>query len=253
MSLAAYNLRGRQQVERTLTRKRPVIAGPDAFVPSGDSEQLNYTGPWEEMLSRFNAIDGTLRRRVEGHLRQVADGEFAELSVTYTNYIPAKEANNGDPDGVMPGGSRDNPSYSRNFSEATESILLHPKFQGISDEAALAATMLMTGYSATDQFTESETIGEVVQNASAELYAQISKGVTDYLVQRVTLTARYKSDIVPTQQAMTIATPPGPLAGVASGYNWLYMGATQEYTNGELWVTESYKLSGPGGWDKTLY
>jgi hypothetical protein len=253
MSLKAFNMHAVERVEHTRTRRRPVIKGTDAYVATGDTETYNYSGPWDEMLARFNALEGTLARRVEATITRSADGGWADLSVVFSSYIPGSEATNGDPDGAAPGGSRGNPQYERSSSEAAVALLLHPKFATVSDEVAQAATQMMNGAAATDRFDDNRTLGDVVQGANEELFSLVSRGVHEVLVQRVQLTARYMAQQPPTTPAMTIQTPPGPLAAVQAGYDWLYLGATQSYSNGELWVTETYKLSGPGGWAKELY
>lgn len=253
MAIKRYNMQAVETVPHTRTRRRPVIKGNDAYIATGDTETYNYEGPWAEMLERFEALNGTLTRRVEATLTRTVDGEWAELAVVFSEYIPAAEGVNGDPGGMAPGGSRDNPAYERTSSEAQVALLLHPKFAGVSDEVAQAATQLMSGACATDRWDDTRTLGQVVSNANTELFNLVNRGVTDVLVQRVQLTARYMADSAPSTPAMTVQTPPGPLAAVPKGYDWLYMGATQSYSNGVLWVTETYKLSGPAGWAKELY
>lgn len=253
MSLKQYNILDREQVEHTRTKLRPVISGQDSFVAGGDTETYRYSGPWAAMLSRFNALDGTLTRRVEATLTRSADGNFGELEYTYTTYIPAKEAVNADPGSTMPGSSGDNPCYDLTTSEASAPILTSPLAANLSDEGARALKMLMDGYAPTDMFDDELTIEEVAKAANATLYDLVSKGVTEYLVQRVTLTARYKSASPVAGGGIEIKDPPGPFGAAGKGRNWLYLGATQNMSNGEIWVTETYKLSGPGGWDENLY
>lgn len=252
--MKSYNLTAQESVERTLTRKRPVITGPDAFISNGDTETFRYTGPWSAMLTRFQSLTGSLTLRVEATLRRSADGKFGELEYTYTNYIPAKDAVNADPDSAMPGSSSGNPCYDLTTSEASAPILTSALAAGLSDEGARALKMLIDGYAPTDMFDEERTIEEVAKDANAKIFELVSKGVTEYLVQRVTLTARYKSASPVAGGGMVVKNPPGPFVSVASGgREWLYLGATQNMSNGEIWVTETYKLSGPGGWADNLY
>lgn len=254
MSLKEFHILEQESVQHTRTRTRPVLAGPDAYVPGGDTEEYNYTGPWEALLARFNGLEGTLTRRLQATLTRNADGLFGELNVTYTTYIPGKDATNADPDGSMPGSSRAQPCYDLTTSEASAPIMTHPDFAKISGEGARAMKMLIEGYASEDMFDETRTIGEVAEGADQKLYALVCKGVTEYLVQRVTLTARYKaSSTGEVGGGMEVKAPPGPFANVGGGRDWLYLGATQNISNGEIWVTETYKLSGPGGWEKSLY
>lgn len=254
MSLTSFYIKEQEQVSHVLTKQRPVIAGPDAFVPGGETEEFNYSGPWPAMKARFDALDGTLQRRVQATLSRAADGNFAELNYTYTTYIPASDATNADPSGTMPGSSRAQPCYDLTTSEASAPIMTHPDFAKISGEGARAMKMLIEGYASEDMFDESRTIGEVAEGADQKLYDLVCKGVTEYLVQRVTLTARYKATSTgEVGGGMEVKAPPGPFANVGGGRDWLYLGATQNISNGEIWVTETYKLSGPGGWEKSLY
>lgn len=253
MSLKQYNIAAREQVEHSRTKQRPVISGQDSYVPGGDTETYRYTGPWAAMLSRFNALDGSLTRRLEATLTRSVDGNFGELDYTYTTYIPAKEAVNADPESTMPGSAADNPCYDLTTSEASVPILLSPLAENLTDEGARALKMLIDGFAPTDMFDDTQTIEEVAKAANEKLYEKVSKGISEYLVQRVTLTARYKSASPVTGGAMQIKDPPGPFGKAGNGRNWLFLGATQNMSNGEIWVTETYKLSGPGGWDEDLY
>lgn len=249
-----YNITAQESLEHTRTRTRPVITGQDAYVNGGDTETYHYTGPWATMLSRFNSLDGTLTRRVEATLTRSADGNFGELEYTYTAYIPAKDAVNSDPESSMPGSSSGNPCYDLTTSEASAPLLTSPLAANLSDEGARALKMLMDGFAPTDMFDDKRTIEQVAKDADETLFKLVSKGVTEYLVQRVTLTARYKSNTPVAGGGMEIKDPPGPFGGVAGNdRNWLYLGATQNMSNGEIWVTETYKLSGPGGWANELY
>ena len=253
MSLKQYNILAREQVEHTRTKQRPVISGQDSYVAGGDTETYRYTGPWAAMLSRFNALDGSLTRRLEATLTRSVDGNFGELDYTYTTYIPAKEAVNADPGNTMPGSSGDNPCYDLTTSEASAPLLTSPLADNLSEEGARALKMLMDGYAPTDMFDDTQTIEEVAKDANETLFDLVSKGVTEYLVQRVTLTARYKSSSPVAGGGIEIKDPPGPFGAAGKGRNWLYLGATQNMSNGEIWVTETYKLSGPGGWADNMY
>lgn len=251
--MKSYNITAQESLEHTRTRTRPVITGQDAFVNGGDTETYHYTGPWATMLARFNSLEGTLTRRVEATLTRSADGNFGELEYTYTSYIPSKDAVNADPESSMPGSSSANPCYDLTTSEASAPLLTSPLATGLSDEGARALKMLIDGYAPTDMFDDERTIEEVASASNEKLFKLVSKGVTEYLVQRVTLTARYKADAPVAGGGMTVKDPPGPFASAGAGREWLYLGATQNMSNGEIWVTETYKLSGPGGWEDDLY
>lgn len=253
MSLKSYNISAQEQVSHTLTKRLPVINGQDSYVAGGTTEEWNFSGPWEAMLAKFKQLSGTVTKRLEASLTREADGAFGTLSYTLTDYIPAREATQGDPDSSLPGSTRENPSYELTSSEASAPLLTAPQFANISGEAAQAFSMLMAGYAASDMFDDTRTIQDVAEPASSDLFALVQKGVTEYLVQRVTLTARYRASAPVDSPSMVIKAPPGPFGAVQEGRNWLYLGATQSYSNGEFWVTETYKLSGPGGWEEGLY
>ena len=252
--MKSYNITAQESLEHTRTRTRPIITGQDAYVYGGDTETYHYTGPWSAMLARFNALDGSLTRRVEGTLTRSADGNFGELEYTYSSYVPAKDAVNADPEATLPGTSSGNPCYDLTTSEASAPILTSPLAATLSDEGASALKMMIDGYAPSDMFDDERTIEEVAKSANDKLFNLVSKGVTEYLVQRVTLPARYKSSSPVAGGGIGVKDPPGPFASVAgNGRNWLYLGATQNMSNGEIWVTETYKLSGPGGWADDMY
>lgn len=253
MSIKSYNIGAKEQVAHSRTKRLPVIVGPDSYVDGGEVEEWNYNGPWSAMLAKFNGLTGSITKRLEATLTRSQDGAFGELRWTWTKFIKGSEGTSGDPEASFPGSQRDNPSYELTTSEANAPLLTSPKFASLSDEGLRAISMLLAGYAPTDMFDEAQTIGDVAQAANAELYKYVVKGITDYIVPRVTLTARYKSSNPVQTEAMTIQEPPGPFGKVKGDRNWLFVGGTQSYSNGEIWVTETYKLSGPNGWEEGLY
>lgn len=254
MAIKAFNLATNEQVQHTRSRRRPVIVGQDAYVPNGDTETWNYSGPWDDMLRMFEALDGTLLRRVEATLTRAADGEFGELAITYTNYMKQEDALQGDPDGSLPGSSRELPQYELGISEANAPLLTHPLYASLPQEQLTAAHMYMTGSLESDMVTESKTVGTLLDEMG-KLAERIRRGQTEYLQQSVTLTAKYRDNaggavnITPFQ---VVSQVPGGVQGPA-GRNWLTYPASRSIQGREVWVGETYKLSGPAGWDEELY
>lgn len=254
MAIKSFNLTAREQVQHARTRRRPVIVGQDAYVPNGDTESWHYTGPWADMLRQFEALDGTLLRRVEATLTRTEDGEFGELAITYTDYMKQENAIQGDPDGALPGSSRELPQYELGISEANAPLLTHPLYAELPQEQLTAAHMYMTGSLETDMVTESKTVGQLLDDMG-QLAVRIRRGQTEFLQQSVTLTAKYRagaSGSVQITPFQVVTQVPGGISTPA-GRNWLTYPASRSIQGREVWVGETYKLSGPAGWDKELY
>ncbi|MBQ4594784.1 MAG: hypothetical protein IJA81_09135 [Akkermansia sp.] len=261
MGLIDYNVAVREQVYKVRRISRPVMAGKtDKYVATGDTLEQRWTGPWAELEAKMHGLAATEDRRLQATLTRLEDGDMSELQAVWTEYT----LNDDDAEGgggtsfEVPGSSRENPSYSMQVTSVQEPLLTHSAYASESGETLTALKMLMDGYKETEIISKDEegnlrTLGEVLAAADPELVKKIKKGQTHYMAPQVAVTARYKSSSIPaTTESMKIASPPGGF-GTPSGCNWLFLGAGADVQGEEIWVSETYLLSSPGGWDEEIY
>lgn len=257
-----YNITSQEQVDYTRSKQVPVIAGADLYRATGETEERHWTGPWDDMLALYNALTYSHTRRLHATLRRVADGDFAELSATWTLYTTGDGQTGEDGEKKQPGESRDCPEYDLQTSTVQEPILTHPKWAGLLDEQLEALKMVMDGYKRTTPF-EYESEGNKVQStlydvlkplSPKELLQSILRGVTHYNAPHSILTVRYRATEVPAiaTTGTIVDSVPGGFA-TPSGRNWYFHGPSWQMKGSELWVTEVYELSGPGGWNRFIY
>lgn len=256
MSIKSYNIGTREQVEHTLTRTAPVLSGADIYRSTGRTEERHWSGPWEALREMMEGLEASATARLSATLTRVADGEMGELAATWSYY----EAGAGGGEGEKaPGSDREHPEYDMAVQTVQEPILTHPKWQSLGEDTLAAMKMVMDGYRMDEVVTLSNgkksTLYEVLKGTQPkELLQCLLKGVTAYNSPHVVLTVRYKSDVVPA--IATVGTIVGSVPGsfaTPAGRNWYFHGPSWTMKGAELWVTEVYELSGPGGWDAFIY
>lgn len=258
MSIKSINIELREQVEHTLTRQMPVVAGAELYRATGETESRAWSGPWEQMREKFEGLEYSYFRRLNATLKRVADGEFGELTATWTFYEAGDGSGEAGSD-VQPGTDREHPEYDLQLQTVQEPILTHPKWEGMSDDKLLALKMLMDGFKRTEKFVRedgtSARIYDELKNVSpVERVRLILKGVTAYNSPHIVLTVRYRGTAVPdiATAGAIVSTVPGGFRTPA-GRNWYFHGPSWSMKGAELWITEVYELSGPGGWDSFIY
>lgn len=260
MSIKEYNLSLQEQVDYTLTKNLPVIAGADLWRATGETEEQHWTGPWDVLKAKYDALPASYTRRLRAVLRRVADGETAELAATWSLYTSGDGQTGGDgEEQKQPGEDRDHPEYDLQTSTRQEPILTHPKWAGLTDDQIAALKMVMDGYKRTETITlsdgKSAKIYDVLKDLKPkELLQLIMKGVTVYNVPHTVLTVRYRAVEVPhiATAGTIVSSVPGGFATPA-GRNWYFHGPSWQMKGSELWVTEVYELSGVGGVDPFIY
>lgn len=260
MSIKQFNIATQEQVDYTLTRQAPVISGADLYRATGETEEKHWTGPWAELKTRFDALEASVYRRLSATLHRVADGEFAELSATWSFYTNGDGSTSESGAAVQPGEDRDHPEYDLQVQTVQEPILTHPKWASLSEDTLTAMKMVMDGYKRTEKITLSDgktqsTIYDVLKSVSPkDLLQLLLKGVTAYNSPHCVLTVRYKSTEVPAISTVgtIVQNVPGGFA-TPSGRNWYFHGPSWQMKGSELWITEVYELSGPGGWNSFIY
>lgn len=261
MAIKAFNISVQEQVAQVLRLRRPVITGADAYRETGETLERTWTGPWSELESLMRSLPASATERLDCTLTRQADGDFSELKVTATYYTAKDDPGGGDSPGgeeePPPGSDAEHPAISCQTTGALEPILSHPKFAAQPPEVLQAFNLVMSGHKLSEKMqVEGEaaprTIASVLSSSDAECYKLIMSGVTQYYSPHTVLTKRYKSAALPSGAC---CVPKDPQAGIAapSGRNWLYIGPGIEMNGEEIWVTETYELSGPGGWNDYIY
>ena len=264
MAIKNINVTLREAVQKVRRYSRPIITGADKYVATGDTLEQSWTGSWAELEAKMTSLAYDLTNRLSCTLTRLVDGDHSELRATWTTYTQ-RGADDGSGGGTsfegIPGSSRDNPTYSVQVTSVQEPLLTHPNYNSLSDDTLTALKMLMDGYKVTDTLIDSETgdpisIEKVLsssQGADEDLVKRIKKGQTHYMAPQVCVTCRYKVTEVPDiSTSFRTATPPGSI-NTPAGHNWLSLLPSVEVAEGEIWVSESFLLSGPGGWDKNIY
>lgn len=263
MSIKDFNTTVQEQVDYTLSRSVPVIAGADLYRATGETEEKHWTGPWAEMRAVYDGLEYSVTRRLRATLKRVADGDFAELSATWTMYTTGDGVTGEDgKEKKQPGEDRSCPEYDLQTSTVQEPILTHPKWASLPEYQLEALKLVMDGYKRTSPFTYENggkevksTLYEVLKSVSPkELLQCILKGVTHYNAPHIVLTVRYRAEDVPSIATVgtIVSTVPGGFATPA-GRDWYFHGPSWQMKGAELWVSEVYELSGPGGWNGFIY
>lgn len=260
MSITSYNIATQEQVDYTLSRSVPVIAGADLFRSTGETEEQHWTGPWQDLHARYLSLPYSYTRRLHATLRRVADGDFAELTATWSVYTTGDGSTGEGEEKKQPGQDRDHPEYDLQTSTVQEPILTHPKWAGCTEDQFTALKMVMDGYKRTEVITLADgktksSIYDILKPISPkELLQTILKGVTHYNAPHSVLTVRYRAEAVPAIATVgtIVSSVPGGFA-TPPGRDWYFHGPSWQMKGAELWVTEVYELSAPGGWNKFIY
>ncbi len=271
MALQSYNYKAREQVEWEEKRSLPVITGEDKYVSTGHSITQNYDGPLADMRHIMTGLTGSMTNRVEATLTRQADGQSGKLRIVRTDYVlreetEEEEGSGGSPSEPVPGEDESMPSYSTSTNAVLEPLLTHPLFADKlkNNEPALQALkMLIDGATLSDLVRDPEdpkgkrilgTVGQLTKGFTlAKEY--ILKGVTEFYSPHTVLTARFKVTSYESKELSQVGTIVTPKGGYPTpkGRNWLCIGQGIEITGKDYWASETYELSGPGGWDTTLY
>lgn len=261
MGIIDFNVSTVESVQKVRRIQRPApSAVVDNYVATGDTLEQRWSGPWSELEEKMLALDYSPTRRLSATLTRLADGSLAELSATWSDYEPAGTGSaDGGTDYLLPGSSREAPSYSLQVTCVQEPLLTHPKYENLEGKALTALKLLMDGTKESDVVSQDEsgnpvTLQELLAEVgNQELVNKIRKGQTHYMAPQIAITARYKASRIPdTGNAFKVSQPPGNFS-TPSGCDWLQLVPSIEAHGKEIWVSETYLLSGPGGWDPDIY
>ena len=262
MGIVDYNIRTVESVQKVRRIQRPAATGEaDNYVATGDTLEQRWTGPWSELEQKMLSLNYSATSRLSATLTRTADGSLAELTATWSEYIkaPGSESAGGGTDYLLPGSSREAPTYSLQVTSVQEPLLTHPKYAELDSKLLTALKLLMDGTKENEVVSQDESGNPVtLQQLLAEvgdqqLVNKIRKGQTHYMAPQIAVTARYKSNKLPdVSNAFKIAGPPGNFSTPA-GCDWLKLVPGIEAHGKEVWVSETYLLSSPGGWDADIY
>lgn len=261
MAILDYNTSLQEQVPMTHRRQAPVVYGEDLYKATGEQHSREWSGPWGEILRTMQELPASMSERLDATATRVADGDFGTLRATWTLYEFAGANGEDAATESPPGSSRANPQYEIQNSAVQEPILTHPKLAYLPLNYIKALKMLMDGYTLEDTIYDSGyqrevTIEELLENIpTPEAKTLILQGVTHYLSPQVVVTCRYAADTVPqfAQLCSIVTELPGPFPQPAGGRNWLFEGPSVSMDGPQIMVSETYRLSGPGGWSPFLY
>lgn len=258
MSVKDYNITLQEQVAMSHRRQAPIIYGEDLYKATGESRSQEWSGPWEDILAKMGALPASLVERLDATATRAADGNFGTLRATWTLY---ESAAGSDGEAQPPGSNRSNPQYEVQTSAVQEPILTHPKLAYLPLNYLKALKMLMDGYTLDDKLYDEGHQAEVTlqtlldQIPTPQITKLVMQGCTHYVSPQVVVTARYTAPAVP--QFATLCSivdkVPGPFPAPAGGRNWLFEGPSVSVDGSQIMVSETYRLSGPGGWNEFLY
>ncbi len=260
MGIKDYNIDVREAVHRVRRIRRPLMSGVDNYQATGDTLERRWSGPWGELERLMESLGYSEASRLDATLTRVADGDMAELVATWTDYRRKDDAGGGGGE-AMPGSSREAPAISVQVTVTEEPLLTHPNYSFLTGDYLTALKMLMDGYKESDVMTDSRngepiTLKQLlseVDTGDDNLVERVKKGQTHYMAPAVQVTCRYRSSTMPKLgTSLKIGQPP---SGVPTppNHNWLALVPGVDMQNGEIWVSETYLLSAPGGWDQTIY
>jgi hypothetical protein len=97
----------------------------------------------------------------------------------------------------------------------------------------------------------------LLNEAAQSLYNLKRRGIESYLKPGQVFKKTYVRNAIPAGSVIDnvgkITDPPAFAPVAPQGQNYLYLGASWKKQAGVVTIVESYQLSGPGGWDPTLY
>lgn len=265
MGLIDYYVAVREQVHRVKRISRPVMAGKtDNYVATGDTEERRWTGPWSELADKMAGLEASESNRLQATLTRLDDGDISELQAVWTEYTlrdDDAEGGSGSGEDAAPGSSREAPAVSVQVTVTEEPLLTHPNYNFLTGDYLTALKMLMDGYKESDVLTDSRTGEPItlkqllseVDTGDDNLVERVKKGQTHYMAPAVQVTCRYRANSMPElETSLKVGQPPAGIP-TPTGHNWLALVPGVDVQNGEIWVSETYLLSAPGGWDETIY
>lgn len=226
--------------------------------PSGLVEVQKFTGIFADLEELFDEkiAGASLSKQVSCSLSRLA-GDTGELTVTSTHYREAAS------DAGSVGQSEDNPEYSFEFAETTESIMLHPLIADAGFSADVLSTLayLANNPSGLGDFIwlsdgyQHQVYEYLYQHSVPQAVIDLCQKGSEMLGIRISCSASWQvAPDSPTayDTSATIVDPPGGIP-TPENRNWLHVGSGYKVQGRKVSCTKKYLLSDVGGWDPLRY
>lgn len=174
------------------------------------------------------------------------EGGWMKIQVDYTGMLGS---GTGDDEDDNP------PTYTMSLALSEEPLESHPRYDTLTDDDVQDAVTLAKN-PATDadgKPVPADTTGWAV--LKVELYDRIRRGFDSFRDPKVTWRKDWVSNTRPSNlnDVGNIATPGGSPPSPASGRNWLSAGLESRERGGVFENSETFELSGRGGWNEDIY
>lgn len=235
----------REQVENTLkvTRGEEGNLSCVGVVVYEDEEE-----GWSNRCPQIGSIypDDT-RMTLEDISKKRLAGGIVQVTLTY------ELRRNGDSDL----GGVEEPDYDVDYSCSEEPLLTHPDFKNLSEEEQDALMAVASGASPKDTIGDDDkVIKDIVKSdAGKKALEKLRKGHISFLCPGGTFSLTSTKGSISFAGVGKKGSPPAGAPAAPSGCNWLKEGIRGRKTGskGNWRVTETWRLSGRGGWDSDLY
>lgn len=272
MKMKDYSISVRESARYVLRDSEP--ADMSGYVATGRTQEWNFTGDFDALLVTFEEMlaEGTCYRQRQCVLTR-QEGGMAELVVTETEFRAAgDDSGGGGGEDLSAGGvgkSAANPLYEYSFSETAEPMLTHPLIAGVwGDKGSSPNPDVMGALQFLAQGGMDNGILYLSDGSQSDVKTYLNHEGVSQTVQemvripsfidiRTRLTVSYEvapDEAVAGKMGAThvVKQPPGPLVTPA-GREWLFVGGGFRKQGEKVWYSEVYLLSGPTGWDDTVY
>jgi hypothetical protein len=235
----------------THRRQAPVLVGADTYRATGATFSQEWTGPWQELYDKMQALTASMAERLDATLTRQADGEYGTLRATWT-YYEQGTGEGGEQPQQQPGSSRECPQYELSSSATQEPVLTHPKFAAVKWDTGpgIALQKLAAGADPDEEFEWLGTrysVGEEAQKVDGwELVLRARSYYVPHVVVSVTRAGGGTASV-----GEVVSKVEG--VATAAGVKWLTAGGGASGTGAGRRFVQKYIASGPGGWDKEIY
>lgn len=239
------NIIKREQVENTLEVSRGDEGEVHAVgtVVYEDKEE-GWSGRCPQIGSTY-ADDA--RMTLEKISRKRLPGGMVQVTLTYE--LPRQAASDF--------GAVEETEYDVDYSCVDQPLLTHPKFKNLPEEEQDALMAVAGGATPKDTFgDEGKVIEEAVKSEAGKKALELMrKGQVSFLCPGGTFSVTSTKGSISLSGVGKKGSPPGGAPSVPSGSNWIYYGirGRRTGTRGQWRVTETWMVSGQGGWEEYIY
>ncbi|MCF7674604.1 MAG: hypothetical protein K9N23_12955 [Akkermansiaceae bacterium] len=175
----------------------------------------------------------------------ITEGDLAEITCQYAGAEEKGEEED----------EKANAVYTMGLSLSEEPLLSHLRYQDVPQKEREAIQLIQSGKDKDDQGNKLRD--KVESDRGREALGKIDRGQTSYYSPRVTWRESWVRDKPASAAELNdignIATPTGPVPGLAGGRNWLKNGITQTQDGKSYRLENEWLASDRGGWDAQIY